>query len=118
MTKICPHELFKQDTHLSKKEMELVKLRQSDALKSKQIMNLEYKLHESLKVVNTETVDKSKEAETENDPMKVHTNGGQKINVLEGKVSLLESQLGSLVSRMDTLAMSAVVSNNNTFHSQ
>ena len=98
---------------VAQKELETTKLKQSDAIKTKQINNLEAKLQEAIKTIHQKTSQKET-PETSQEP-KIPTgshclDGNSRMQFLESKTSNLELQYGLLASKFDSFLVSFVTS--------
>ena len=108
-TEFLEMQIASLKSSLSMKELEFTKLKQSDALKAKQIVNLEAKLQESLKALNNNT-DKNSDVLSNTEKSDYHE---QRSLLLENKVEFLQQQLDSLTSRIDTFMIHTYTSNQN-----
>ena len=106
---------------LVQKVLEYTKLKQSDALKAKQINNLEAKLQEALTTlmqkiqIMPETVKGEGLAETihiEKVQEETAADGSFKIQLVENNISNLEQQLGHLSSKFESFLVSFLTTSN------
>ena len=93
---------------LAKKELEYTKLKQSDTLKAKQIINLESQLQESMRTLTQKNdISTAKENSL---PVHVSSDGSFKLHFLENRTSQLEHQLGLLSAKMDAMVINTSTS--------
>ena len=113
-TELLEMQIDTLKTTLAKKELELTKVKQSDALKAKQINNLESKLQESLKTLN-----KSSETNFEFPESSISTinltNESIKVQFLEDRTSSLEHQIGLLSAKLESVIINTSMSKNQYF---
>ena len=108
---VCAHAL---------RSHQFIKLKQSDALKSKQMNNLEYKLQQALDTLPKKSSNKQNNDVSSSIPAPTdHTTAANenipasenlKLHLLETITSNLELQLGLLTSKLDAFMISVMVS--------
>ena len=105
---------------IAQREAELKKVKESDSLKAKRIMQLDAQLQEARNLINkssqsTETgaqIPKADEPTNDNNNKQRHSNEDVKIILLEAKTNTLEHQMTSMSSKLDSLQAMLFVKDN------